>query len=46
MDRLELRDDRAIANSYLPPAAIGPWKSVAKDVNKACLDEMIESGRL
>ncbi|MFI5041407.1 MAG: cytochrome P450 [Acidimicrobiales bacterium] len=46
MDPPEQRDYRAILDPYLSPAAVARWKPLAADVTRACLDEVVESGRI
>src|SRR5579859_5562306 len=46
MDPPEQRHYRQALNPYLSPAAVVRWKSVTEEVTRACLDEVIESGRI
>jgi len=46
MDPPEQRDFRSILNPYLSPTAVARWKPMAEDVTRACLDAVIEPGRV
>jgi cytochrome P450 len=46
MDPPEQREYRRILNPYLSPAAVERWKPMVNAVTNACLDEVIESGRI
>jgi cytochrome P450 len=46
MDPPEQRYYRQVLNPYLSPAAVARWKPVMDEVTRACLDEVIESGRI
>jgi cytochrome P450 len=37
---------RQILNSYTSPAAVKRWEPMAHDLTRACLDDVIESGRI
>jgi len=45
MDPPGQRHYRQALNPYLSPAAVARWKSVTEELTRACLDEVIESGR-
>jgi cytochrome P450 len=45
MDPPEQRYYRQALNPYLSPAAVARWKTVTDEITRACLDEVIESGR-
>ncbi|MCW2930603.1 MAG: cytochrome [Actinomycetia bacterium] len=45
MDPPEQRYYRQSLNPYLSPAAVARWKTVTDELTRACLDEVIESGR-
>jgi cytochrome P450 len=46
MDPPEQRHYRQALNPYLSPAAVERWKPVMEELTRACLDEVIESGRV
>jgi cytochrome P450 len=46
MDPPQQRDYRHALDPYLSPAAVARWKPLAEDLTRACLDEVIESGRI
>ena len=46
MDPPEQRYYRQALNPYLSPAAVARWKPVIEELTRACLDEVIESGRI
>jgi cytochrome P450 len=46
MDPPEQRHYRQALNPYLSPAAVVRWKPIMDEVTRACLDEVIESGRI
>lgn len=46
MDPPEQREYRSALNPYLSPAAVARWQPLADDVTRACLDEVVESGRI
>ncbi|GAA0960070.1 cytochrome P450 [Actinocorallia libanotica] len=46
MDPPEQRYYRQALNPYLSPAAVARWKPVVEELTRACLDEVIESGRV
>jgi cytochrome P450 len=46
MDPPEQRHYRNALNPYLSPAAVARWKPVIEELTQACLDEVIESGRI
>jgi cytochrome P450 len=46
MDPPEQRHYRQALNPYLSPAAVARWKTVTDELTRACLDEVIESGRI
>jgi cytochrome P450 len=46
MDPPEQREYRRVLNPYLSPAAVERWKPMVNDVTNACIDEVIESGRI
>jgi cytochrome P450 len=45
MDPPEQRHYRKALNPYLSPAAVTRWQPVMDEITRACLDEVIESGR-
>ncbi|MGX7681647.1 cytochrome P450 [Jatrophihabitans sp. DSM 45814] len=46
MDPPEQRQYRQALNAYLSPAAVARWKPFVEVLTRACLDEVIESGRV
>ncbi|MCD0452944.1 cytochrome P450 [Actinocorallia sp. API 0066] len=46
MDPPDQRYYRQALNPYLSPAAVARWKPVIEEITRACLDEVIESGRI
>jgi cytochrome P450 len=46
MDPPDQRYYRQALNPYLSPAAVARWKPVMEELTRACLDEVIESGRI
>ncbi|MBH0779794.1 cytochrome P450 [Nocardia bovistercoris] len=46
MDPPEQQDFRKQLNPYLSPAAVARWVPVIDEVTRACIDEVIESGRI
>ncbi|WP_405182605.1 cytochrome P450 [Nocardia sp. NBC_01377] len=46
MDPPEQQDFRRQLNPYLSPAAVARWVPVIDEITRACLDEVIESGRI
>jgi len=46
LDPPEQRHYRNALNPYLSPAAVARWQSVADEITRASLDEVIESGRI
>ncbi|MDX6742147.1 cytochrome P450 [Actinocorallia sp. A-T 12471] len=46
MDPPEQRYYRQALNPYLSPAAVARWKPVIEELTRACIDEVIESGRV
>ncbi len=46
MDPPELLDYRKVLNPFLSPAAVKMWAPLIEDVNRACIDDVIESGRV
>jgi cytochrome P450 len=46
MDPPEQRDYRDVLNPYLSPRAAMRWQPMVDDLTRACLDEVIESGRI
>jgi cytochrome P450 len=46
MDPPEQRHYRQRLNPYLSPAAVAGWKPVMEELTQACLDEVIETGRI
>jgi cytochrome P450 len=46
MDPPEQRHYRQALNPYLSPAAVARWQPVIEELTRACLDEVIESGRV
>ncbi len=46
MDPPEQRYYRQALNPYLSPAAVARWKPVVDELTRACLDEVIETGRI
>ncbi|MCW2526476.1 MAG: cytochrome, partial [Pseudonocardiales bacterium] len=46
MDPPEQREYRQTLNAYLSPAAVERWKPFVAELTRACLDEVIESGRI
>ncbi len=46
MDPPEQRYYRQALNPYLSPAAVARWKPVVEELTRACLDEVIETGRI
>ncbi|WP_198653561.1 cytochrome P450 [Actinocorallia populi] len=46
MDPPEQRYYRQALNPYLSPAAVARWRPVVEELTRACLDEVIESGRI
>ncbi|WP_106402641.1 cytochrome P450 [Actinocorallia populi] len=46
MDPPEQRYYRQALNPYLSPAAVARWRPVLEEVTRACIDEVIESGRI
>jgi cytochrome P450 len=46
MDPPEQRHYRQALNPYLSPAAVERWKPVIEELTRACLDEVIETGRV
>jgi cytochrome P450 len=46
MDPPEQREYRQALNAYLSPAAMDRWKPMAADISRACIDEVISTGRI
>jgi cytochrome P450 len=46
MDPPEQRYYRQALNPYLSPAAVARWKPVIAEITRACLDDVIETGRI
>ena len=46
MDPPDQRHYRQALNPYLSPAAVERWKPVVEELTRACLDEVIETGRI
>ena len=46
MDPPEQLDFRRVLNPYLSPAAITHWEPLVRDFTRACVNEVIESGRV
>ncbi len=46
MDPPEQQDYRKQLNPYLSPAAVARWVPIIDDLIRACLDEVIETGRI
>jgi cytochrome P450 len=46
MDPPDQRFYRQALNPYLSPAAVARWKPVIEELTRACLDEVIETGRV
>ncbi|WP_405181895.1 cytochrome P450 [Nocardia sp. NBC_01377] len=46
MDPPEQQDFRKQINAYLSPAAVARWVPVIDELTRACLDEVIETGRI
>jgi cytochrome P450 len=46
MDPPDQRYYRQSLNPYLSPAAVERWKPIIDELTRACLDEVIESGRI
>ncbi|MEU9269096.1 cytochrome P450 [Streptomyces sp. NPDC048251] len=46
MDPPAQRHYRNALNPYLSPAAVARWQPVIDDITRACLDEVIETGRI
>ncbi|MGE0309195.1 MAG: cytochrome P450 [Acidimicrobiia bacterium] len=46
MDPPTQKDYRQTLNAYLSPAGIERWRPMVVDLTRACLDELIESGRI
>lgn len=46
MDPPDQRYYRQALNPYLSPAAVARWKPVIEELTRACLDEVIETGRV
>mgnify|MGYP001316090134 CR=1 FL=1 len=46
MDPPDQKDYRSLMNPYLSPAAVARWAPMVDDITRACLDEVIESGRI
>jgi cytochrome P450 len=46
MDPPDQRHYRQSLNPYLSPAAVERWKPVIDEITRACLDEVIETGRI
>ena len=46
MDPPEQSEYRRVLNPYLSPAAVQRWEPLVADFTRACIDEVIESGRL
>lgn len=46
MDPPEQRHYRQALNPYLSPAAVARWQPVIEEITRACLDEVIETGRI
>jgi cytochrome P450 len=46
MDPPEQRHYRQALNPYLSPAAVARWQPITDEITRACLDEVIESGRI
>ncbi|TDC85093.1 cytochrome P450 [Actinomadura sp. 7K507] len=46
MDPPDQRYYRQALNPYLSPAAVERWKPVVEELTRACLDEVIETGRI
>jgi len=46
MDPPEQREYRQALNAYLSPAAMERWKPMAADLSRACIDEVISTGRI
>jgi cytochrome P450 len=46
MDPPEQLEYRHLLNSFLAPAAVQAWEPLIKDFTRACIDEVIETGRI
>jgi cytochrome P450 len=46
MDPPDQRHYRKALNAYLSPAAVARWRPVLDEVTRACVDEVIETGRI
>ena len=46
MDPPEQSEYRRVLNPFLSPAAVGVWEPLIADFTRACIDDVIESGRL
>ncbi|MGH9096646.1 MAG: cytochrome P450, partial [Acidimicrobiales bacterium] len=46
MDPPEQLEYRRVLNPYLSPSAIDRWRPMVRELSHACIDEIIESGRL
>ncbi len=46
MDPPEQLEYRRVLNPYLSPTAIERWRPMVADLSRACIDEVIETGRL
>ncbi|MFC5752424.1 cytochrome P450 [Actinomadura rugatobispora] len=46
MDPPDQRYYRQALNPYLSPAAVARWRPVVEELTRACLDEVIETGRI
>jgi cytochrome P450 len=46
MDPPEQSEYRRVLNPFLSPAAVGQWARLIADFTRACIDDVIETGRL
>lgn len=46
MDPPEQLDFRRVLNPFMSPAAITRWEPMVRDITRACINEVIESGRV
>ncbi len=46
MDPPDLLDYRKVLNPHLSPAAVKPWGPMVEDLTTACIDDVIETGRI
>jgi cytochrome P450 len=46
MDPPDQRDYRDALNAYLSPAKVARWKPMLEEMTRACLNEVIETGRI